>query len=100
MKRSKPLWVLVAIFIVILSLWLASGQYPYPVYEYHQTGEVIEWFDRAAGLEVDAVPIFVPNNPPWVNVVRRIAPITLFVGGLAILYVLIERRNKKLEHPC
>lgn len=94
MKRSKLLWFFVAIFVIVLSLWLGSGQYPYPVYEYHQTGEVLEWFDRAAGLEVDAVPIFVPDNPLWVDIIRKIAPLTLVVLFMAILYIIVRERGR------
>ena len=93
MKHPKVLWSLVAILVIILALWLYSGKYPYPVYEYQQTGEVVEFFDRAANLEVEAVPIFVPNNPLWVYIIRKIAPFTLFALVLAILYFAIESRK-------
>jgi hypothetical protein len=94
MKRSKLLWSLVAVFVIVLTLWLCAGRYPYAIYEYHQTGGILEYLDRLVGLEVEAVPIFIPNNPLWVDVIRRIAPFTLFILTLAILYVLFGRKKE------
>jgi len=95
MKNSKPLWIFVALFIIVLSLWLYSGfNYPYAVYEYHQTGEVAEWFDIAAGLEVDAIPVLVPDNPLWVDIIRKIAPLALVILFMVILYIIVRERGK------
>ena len=99
-KHPKTAWTIVAIFVIMLGLWLfASYNYPHTLYEYHQTGEVVEYFDRAAGLEVETVPIFVPDNPLWVDIIRRIAPFSLFALFLAILYFAIEDR-RPTEYAC
>lgn len=94
MKQSKALWAFVGLFVLVLSVWLYSHfNYPYPIYEYHQTGEVVEFFDRVSGLYVDAVPVFVPDNPLWVDIIRKIAPFGLVVLFMSALYVFIRKRE-------
>ena len=98
MKRAT-VWVVVAVFLGLLSVWLHADSYPHTVYGYHQTGEVAEFFYRAAGLRVEAVPVFVPDNPAWVTTIRAIAPFTLFVLFMVILYLLVGRRGEPNAPP-
>lgn len=98
MKHPRLFWTTLTVFVILLSSWLfASFSYPQTIYDYQQTGELVEWLDRASGWAVDAVPVFVPDNPLWVNMIRRVAPISLFVLALAILYFAVEGRGERDE---
>lgn len=92
----KARWIVLAAFAIILTLWLISSfNYPWTTYLYNPTGEVVEFFDRASGLYVDAVPVLVPDNPLWVDIIRKIAPFSLFVLGLTCIYFATEGRKRK-----
>lgn len=93
MKRSKLLWSLVGIFIIVLVLWIYSSKYPFTIYEYPQTGRLFEDLGKLGGWNAGAVPIFIPDNPLWVDIIRGIAPITNFILILVILYILFGRKK-------
>jgi len=95
MKHPKVFWSLVATFVALLSAWLYAGKYPYPIYECHQTNKLLEYLDRLSGWEVNCTPIYVPDNPLWVTIIRKVAPITLFGLFLAILAVRFEGTKPK-----
>lgn len=100
MRHPKAFWFIVAVFVSLLASWLvASYQYPQTVYDYQQTGQLVEWFDRASGWAVNTVPVWVPDNPSWVDIVRKIAPFSLFILFLAGLYLAVQDRKPK-ENPC
>ena len=95
----KARWVVLAIFVILLSVWLYQGfNYPYPVYDYQQTGQVVEWFDRASWWAVDAVPVWVPDNPLWVDIIRKVAPFSLFALALALIYFAVETRRQRAAY--
>ncbi len=94
MKRPRLHWVFLGLFAAVLSVWLYQGfTYPYAVYEYRETGRILEYLDRLTGREVGAIPIFIPDNPFWVDLVRRFGPFALFALGLAVIYFLVSRRE-------
>jgi hypothetical protein len=100
MKRPAILWVLLSIFLIILSLWLwQSYNYPHALYEYHQTGEYIEGppDDRDIHLEYEAVPIWEPDNPLWVDLIRRWAPLVLFFMPWFIIAIEVNFRDKRKQ---
>ncbi|MBA7559806.1 hypothetical protein ES708_01421 [subsurface metagenome] len=96
MTRTLLLWGLIAILIVTFAIWLWQGfTYPHTIYEYIQTDELVTKYEgRVGGFAVDAVPIWEPNNPAWVDLIRRWAPITLFALVILVLYAKFEYRNK------
>ena len=102
MKKSTLLWSSVAIFTVLLGVWLWQGfTYPYTIYEYIQTDEFVTKYEgRVGGFAVEAVPIWEPDNPVWVDLIRRWAPITLFALVILILYAKFEYRNKAEKILC
>jgi len=94
MKHPRLAWLVLAVFAILLVSWLiASFNYPQTIYDYRQTDRLVEWFDRASGWAVDAVPIWIPDNPLWVDIIRKIAPFGLFALFMACLYfVLVDRK--------
>jgi len=96
-KRPKVMWLLLVIFIGLSIAWIKSDEYPYPIYEYRQTGEVIEMapMDRRSGLEVEAIPIWIPDNPLWVDIIRRIAPLGVSVLVLALIALEVNFRDRR-----
>ena len=99
MKRPFGLWILVAAFVSLLSIWLwQDTTYPHTIYEYHQTGETAgQYDDRVEGNVIEAVPIWEPDNPLWVDIIRRAAPISLFVLFIAAVAVEVYFRDRRRQ---
>jgi hypothetical protein len=97
MKRPIILWFSLAIWVVLFGVWIwQSESYPDTIYEYRQSGEVLgQYDDRVAGLEVEAVPVYEPNNPAWVKFIRRWSLIILFILAIYIIYVEVDFREKR-----
>lgn len=102
MKRPFKLWIAIGILFVIGGVWLWQGSaYPHTIYEYHYTGRVLDqYIDRAAGLEVEAEPIWEPHNPTWVDMMRS-GFVRLFLLGLVIYIIYLEAtfRDKRRKYP-
>jgi hypothetical protein len=93
-SKTSILGFCIVIWLVLLGIWVWQGfSYPHTIYEYHQTGEVREYLDRASGLVVEAKPVWEPDNPPWVGLIRRWAPVTLFAGLIGILALVADIRG-------
>ena len=99
MKRPPHLWIALCIFVALLGIWLWQDiGYPHTIYEYHETGKVSEqYLDRASGLEIEAVPVFIPTNPLWVDLVRRWGIIAMILIGFYAAYIEIDFRSKAKE---
>ena len=97
MKRPVGLWILIAVFASILAIWLwQSTTYPHTIYEYQQTGETAgQYDDRVEGNVVEAVPIWEPDNPLWVDITRRAAPVCLFILPWFIIALEVNFRDKR-----
>ena len=97
MKRPRILRFLIVLWLVILTLWLSQGAiYSHTLYEVKQAGEVIERYgNRGAGLEVEAIPIYEPDNPLWVDITRSIAPVILFLLPCYIIAIEFDFRKKR-----
>ena len=79
--------ITIVIFILCIILTIeARTAYPKPIYEPiypddpRYTGEVVEWFDRASGWEVQWVLVYDPDNPTWVDVFQTGTSFFIFVG--------------------
>jgi hypothetical protein len=96
-KANKLFWGLLAIWFLLLGVWLWQGVvYPHTIYDCHRTDEVIDrYMDRASGYRVVAIPVWEPDNPAWVDVIRKRGPITLFVVAGAVLWALTEYPERK-----
>ena len=98
MKRPVILWVLLSIFLLILGIWLwQSSVYPYPIYREHQTDEVVEQYDREAGYLVESELVWQPDNPLWVDLTQRWAPLALLLLFLSMVGVEGIYQSKKLQ---
>jgi len=96
--RRIALAVLVSLFVGLLAVWLyADARYEYPVYEMRETGRLLDYLDRYAGWEREAIPVYEPDNPTWVNTVRRIAPLSLFVLACAGLYMAVQVKRRSID---
>jgi len=74
--------------------------YPHTIYECYRTDEVVDaYMDRASGYRVVAIPVWEPDNPTWVDIVRKWVPETLFVLGLAMLGWECDFRDRR-EANC
>lgn len=100
--RRIMLCLLAVLFVGLLATWLyADANYEYPIYEMRETGRLLEYLDRYGGWERKAISIYEPDNPAWVTTVRRVAPFTLFISGLVILYLLVpwlESRIRRMPY--
>lgn len=101
MKRPIVLWVLIALFIILCGIWLWQDiSYPHTIWKVIPIGEyALPHGDLGGKLEaiVEAVPVWQPDNPLWVDVIRRTAPVTLFVLLIVIAAIEIHYRERK-EH--
>jgi len=97
--RKIALCFLILALAGLLSAWLyADARYDYTVYARYQTDEIVETHeDRLAGYRVELVPIYEPDNPAWVVAVRKVAPLSLLVLALGILYMFIPAIDARLS---
>lgn len=98
---GKKLFILTLIlFVTAIILTIhAEVAYPKPIYEEiypsdpRYTGEVVEWFDRASGWNVQRILVYDPDNPGWVEVFQ--SGMSFFIlFGLFILVALAGPREK------
>jgi len=95
--RTLLLWGLIAILLVTFAIWLWQDfNYPHTIYEYIQTDKFVSKYEgRVGGFAVEAVPIWEPDNPPWVNFLREWAIRIMLILGFSILIVGVSFGAKK-----
>lgn len=92
--------IAILLFIACIVLTIhARVAYPQPIYEQiypsdpRYTGEVIEWFDRASGREVQSVLVYDPENPTWVEVLQSGMGFFILVG----LFIFVALSDPKIR---
>jgi len=102
MKRPLRLWLCLSLFVSLVGIRLWTDlSFPFVTYEYHYTGQVLDYFDRGAGRQVEAVPISQPDNPTWLNGIRN-GWVNLLVTVLFVCVLYFEvnyRQNRSQSSP-
>jgi hypothetical protein len=90
----------ILLFVACIALTIhARVAYPQPIYEYiypgdpRYTGEVVEWFDRASGWEVQQVLVYDPENPAWVDILQSGISFLILVG----LFIFVALSGPKIR---
>ena len=92
MKRPIKLWVSLVLLVFLGTVWLwQSSAFPHTIYKIEQTGRTVEVAPegRRTGLEVEATPIWEPDNPVWVDVMRS-GWVVLLMASLVVYTIYLE----------
>jgi len=103
MKKSGFIIALILFIVATILCIQARTAYPKPIYEPiypddpRYTGEVVEYFDRASGWEVQWVLVYEPDNPGWVEVFQSDTSFFILVGLFILVALASPRKRLKTE---